>query len=265
MLTTRHRDIWSYRGFILSSVKREFQSRYRNSLLGALWPLLQPLAMILIYTLIFSQVMRARLPGMDDGLAYGIFICAGILTWGLFAEVLNRSLTMFLDNANLLKKLTFPRLCLPLIVVLTALLNFAITLGLFLIVLAVIGRFPGEAVLALPVLVALQVLLALGLGLLLGILNVFFRDVGQLFAIGLQLWFWLTPIVYPLNILPPALQPWLGLNPMTGLMQSYQSLFLHDAWPQWEQLLPIALTAAASCLLALLLYRAKASDMLDEL
>ncbi len=265
MLTTRHRDIWSYRGFILSSVKREFQSRYRNSLLGALWPMLQPLAMILIYTLIFSQVMRARLPGVDDGLAYGIFICAGILSWGLFAEVLNRSLTMFLDNANLLKKLTFPRLCLPLIVVLTALLNFAITLGLFLIVLAVIGRFPGEAVFALPVLVTLQVLLALGLGLLLGILNVFFRDVGQLFAIGLQLWFWLTPIVYPLNILPPALQPWIGLNPMTGLMQSYQSLFLHDAWPQWSQLLPIVLTAAASGLLALLLYRAKASDMLDEL
>lgn len=259
------RNLWVYRGFILSSVKREFQSRYRNSLLGALWPLLQPLAMILIYTLIFSQIMRTRLPGVDDGLAYGIFICAGILTWGLFAEVLNRSLSMFLDNANLLKKLSFPRLCLPIVVALTALLNFAITLGLFLLVLALIGRFPGEAVLALPLLVGLQLLFALGLGLLLGVLNVFFRDVGQLFAIGLQLWFWLTPIVYPLNILPSALQPWLAFNPMSGLMQAYQALFLHDAWPGWQQLAPITVAGLVSCLLALLLYRAKTSDMLDEL
>jgi lipopolysaccharide transport system permease protein len=259
------RDLWVYRGFILSSVKREFQSRYRNSLLGALWPLLQPLAMILIYTLIFSQIMRARLSGVDDGMAYGIFICVGILTWGLFAEVLNRSLTMFLDSASLLKKLSFPRLCLPIIVLLTALLNFAITLGLFLLVLALIGRFPGEAVLALPVLVCLQLLLALGLGLLLGMLNVFFRDIGQLFAIGLQLWFWLTPIVYPLNILPPALQPWLALNPMSGLMQAYQNLFLYDAWPNWQSLLPIVLAGLLSCFLASLLYRARVADMLDEL
>ena len=150
-------------------------------------------------------------------------------------------------------------------VALTALLNFAITLGLFLLVLALIGRFPGEAVLALPLLVGLQLLFALGLGLLLGLLNVFFRDVGQLFAIALQLWFWLTPIVYPMNILPPALQPWLALNPMTGLMQAYQMLFLHDAWPSWQQLAPIAVAGLVSCLLALLLYRAKTSDMLDEL
>jgi len=265
VLSLLGRGLWIYRGFILSSVKRDFQSRYRNSLLGVLWPLLQPLAMILIYTLIFSQVMRARLAGVDDSLAYGIFICAGILTWGLFAEVLNRSLTMFLDNANLLKKLSFPRLCLPVIVFFSASLNFAITLGLFLLVLAMIGRLPGETLLALPLLLGLQLLLALGLGLLLGVLNVFFRDVGQLFAIGLQLWFWLTPIVYPLNVLPEALQPWLALNPMSGLMQAYQGVFLHDAWPDWSELLPIVLIAPVCWVLALLLYRAKSADMLDEL
>lgn len=257
--------LWLYRGFVLSSVKREFQSRYRNSLLGPLWPLLQPLAMILIYTLIFSQVMRARLPGVDDGLAYGIYICVGVLTWGLFAEVTSRCLGMFLDNANLLKKLSFPRLCLPLIVLLSALLNFAITLGLFLLVLLLIGRFPGEAVLALPLLIGLQLLFAIGLGMILGVLNVFFRDVGQLFAIGLQFWFWLTPIVYPMDILPPALQPWLALNPMTGLMQAYQGLFLHDSWPQWQTLMPIGFSGLACCVLGLLLFRAKSADMLDEL
>jgi lipopolysaccharide transport system permease protein len=258
-------NLWLYRGFVLSSVKRDFQARYRNSLLGPLWPLLQPLAMIVIYTLVFSQVMQARLPGLNDGLAYGVYICSGILTWGLFAEVTNRCLSMFLDNANLLKKLSFPTLCLPLIVLLGALLNFAITLGLFLVVLVVIGRFPGEAVLALPLLIGLQLLFAIGLGMILALLNVFFRDVGQLFAIALQLWFWLTPIVYPLDILPASLQPWLAFNPMTGLMQSYQNLFLHDAWPQWQTLLPITLWGIACCAISVWLFRSKAADMLDEI
>lgn len=257
--------LWFYRGFVLSSVKRDFQSRYRNSLLGPLWPMLQPLAMILIYTLVFSQIMRARLPGLDDGLAYGVYICAGILTWGLFSEVTTRCLSMFLDNANLLKKLSFPKLCLPLIVLLGALLNLAITLSLFLLVLLVMGRFPGEAVLALPLLIGVQLIFAIGLGMILAVLNVFFRDVGQLFAIVLQFWFWLTPIVYPLDILPLALQPWLALNPMTGLMQSYQNLFLYDAWPQWSALLPIGLSGLGCCLLATLLFRAKSADMLDEI
>ena len=105
--------LWNYRGFISGSVKREFQSKYRNSLLGALWTILNPLAMIIVYTVIFSEVMRAKLPGVDSTFGYSIYLCAGILTWGLFAELVGRSQTVFLDNANLLKKISFPRLCLP--------------------------------------------------------------------------------------------------------------------------------------------------------
>lgn len=258
-------QLWQYRGFILGSVKREFQSRYRNSLLGPLWPLLQPLAMIFIYTLVFSKVMRARLPGVDDGMAYGIFICAGVLTWSLFSEVTSRCVGLFLENANLLKKLSFPRSCLPLIVLLNALLNFAIAMGLFLVVLLLMGRFPGEALMALPVLVGLQLLLAISLGMCLGIINVFFRDVGQLFSIALQFWFWLTPIVYPLNILPSALQPWLALNPMTGLMEAYQGIFMQGAWPHWPSLWPALLAAVLCSLFAALLFRARSTEMLDEL
>lgn len=257
--------LWMYRGFILGSVKREFQSRYRNSLLGPLWPLLQPLALIAIYTLIFSQVMRARLPGVEDDLAYGIFICAGVLTWGLFAEVTSRCVGLFLDNANMLKKLHFPRSCLPVIVLLNALLNFTIALGLFLLVLMLMGRFPGEALLALPVLVAIQLFFAISLGMCLGILNVFFRDVGQLFAIVLQLWFWLTPIVYPLGVLPSLVQPWLALNPMTGLMQAYQGVFVQGLLPNWLALLPALLASGLCCLMAMWLFRSREAEILDEL
>ena len=105
--------LWTYRGFILGSVKREFQSKYSNSLLGAAWNVLNPLAMIVVYTMIFSQVMKARLAGVNSTFAYSIYLCAGILTWGLFAEITSRALNVFIENANLLKKLSFPRLCLP--------------------------------------------------------------------------------------------------------------------------------------------------------
>jgi lipopolysaccharide transport system permease protein len=100
---TQLSGIYRFRGFIFGSVNREFASRYRNSMLGAAWPVLQPLAQILVFTLISSQVMRAWLPGVDSAFGYSIFLCSGILTWGVFAEIVGRSQNVFLDNANLLK------------------------------------------------------------------------------------------------------------------------------------------------------------------
>ena len=181
--------LWAYRGFILGSVKREFQSKYRNSLLGAAWTILNPLAMIVVYTVIFAQVMRAKLPGVDSTFAYSIYLCAGVLTWGLFAEIAGRAQGIFLEHANLLKKLSFPRLCLPVIVVANASLNFAIVFGLFTAFLLISGNFPGWTYLALLPVLAIQVVFAIGLGISLGVLNVFFRDVGQFFGIVIA---WLT-------------------------------------------------------------------------
>ncbi|WP_152218874.1 ABC transporter permease [Pseudomonas sp. SCB32] len=259
------RSTWQYRGFIVGSVRREFESRYRGSLLGAAWTILNPLAMILVYTVIFSEVMRARLPGVDDKMAYSVFLCAGLLTWGLFSEVVSRCLNMFLENANLMKKLSFPRLCLPVVSVCNALLNFAIIFALFIGFLLITGRLPGVALLVFPLLLALQLLFAVGLGMLVGVLNVFFRDVGQLFGILLQFWFWFTPIVYPLSLLPPPFGRLVQLNPMTGLMQAYQNLFLQGQLPQLTQLLPILVCGVLLCMLAMALYRARAGEMVDEL
>ena len=103
--------LWGYRGFIFESVKREFQSQYTNALLGAVWTIIKPLSMIVVYTVIFSQIMRAKLPGVDTKFAYSIYLCAGVLTWGLFTETVSRLQNIFLEQANLLKKISFPRLC----------------------------------------------------------------------------------------------------------------------------------------------------------
>jgi lipopolysaccharide transport system permease protein len=260
------KSLWAYRGFIYGSVKREFQLKYRNSLLGAAWNVIQPLAMIVVYTLIFSQVMKARLPGVDTTFAYSIYLCAGIITWGLFAEITGRAQNIFLEHANLLKKLSFPRLCLPVIVVLNAALNFAIILSLFTVFLLITGNFPGLSYFALIPLLVIQIAFAIGLGISLGVLNVFFRDVGQLFSVVLQFWFWLTPIVYPASILPEAARDiLLAWNPMAPLMAAYQGIFVRGQWPVWETLLMPVVVAVLLCIFGMRLFRKRSGEMVDEL
>jgi len=258
-------SIWRYRGFILGSVKREFQAKYRNSLLGAMWTVLNPLAMIVVYTTIFSQVMGNRLRGSDLPYAYSIYLCAGLLTWGLFAEITGRSQSVFLENANLIKKLQFPRICLPIILVLNALVNFTIIFGLFTGFLVLSGVFPGWIYFALLPVLLLQIMFAVGLGMILGVLNVFFRDVGQFFNILLQFWFWFTPIVYPAAALPEGVRRLLVWNPMAAVVEAYQTILLHGAMPDWWKLLPAALLALGCCVLGMKLFRKRSGEMVDEL
>jgi lipopolysaccharide transport system permease protein len=265
-MSTMLRVLWAYRGFVFGSVKREFQLKYRNSLLGAAWTVLNPLAMIVVYTLIFSQVMQAKLPGVESTFAYSIYLCAGILTWGLFAEIVGRAQNIFLEHANLIKKLAFPRMTLPLIVILSASVNFAIIFGLFLLFLAVTGSFPGWSVLAMVPVLIIQVAFSVGLGITLGVLNVFFRDVGQFFGIFLQFWFWLTPIVYPASVLPESLQRVLPTwNPMAPIIAAYQGIFVTGQWPDWSTLKMPAVVALVLCAFGLRLFRRRAGEMVDEL
>lgn len=257
--------LWGYRSFIFGSVKREFQSKYRNSLFGAAWTVINPLAMILVYTVIFSQVMRTKLPGVDNSFAYSIYLCSGVLTWGLFAEIIGRAQNIFLENANLLKKISFPRLCLPVIVIVSALLNFAIIFGLFLGFLLLVGFWPGWTSLAILPVLAIQLLFAIGLGMTLGVLNVFFRDVGQFFGIFMQFWFWLTPIVYPATILPYEIKSFLEINPMLSVIQAYQGIFVSGAWPNWNALLYPFLLGLVLCAIGFNLFRKHAGEIVDEL
>ncbi|QQD23731.1 ABC transporter permease [Venatoribacter cucullus] len=265
MATAMFKSLWQYRGFVIGSVQREFQTRYRNSLLGAVWTILNPLAMIIVYTVIFSQLMQARLPGVANDFGYGIYLCAGLLTWGLFAEIIGRSQGVFLEHASLLKKLSFPRICLPIIVVLNALLNFTIIFGLFIGFLVITGNFPGWVVLAMLPVLLIQVIFAASLGIILGILNVFFRDVGQLTGIVLQFWFWFTPIIYPPSILPDNIASILAWNPMTPLVQAYQGIFVQGVAPAWHSLWPMAVVSIVLSLLALSMFRKRAGEMVDEL
>lgn len=257
--------LWNYRGFVLSMVGREFRMRYLGSLLGSLWSILSPMAMIFIYTVIFSKIMRAKLAGVDDTLAYGIFLCAGLISWGFFSELLNRCQNIFIEQANLLKKVRFPRITLPTTLLLTTALNFIIMFSIFLVFLILTGRFPGVCIIGYLPLLIIQTGLALGLGLLLGTLNVFFRDIGHFISIVLQFWFWLTPIVYPISILPDHIQKIIQLNPMTQIVSAYQKIVLENTWPTWEVFIYHIAIAGILITTGSLMFIRLSGDIVDEL
>jgi len=259
------RECWEFRGFILSSVKRDFVSRYLGTQLGFFWAVAQPLAMIVIYTLVLAQIMKPTLPGHQSRFAYSIYLCAGILTWQLFSDLLNRSVGVFVHNANLLKKVNLPKLALPIVVTLSALSNFAVITVLFIGFLLAIGEAPGSSSLALIPVLVLVVAFAIGLGVLLGTINVFYRDVEQSTSMLLQFWFWLTPIVYPGRALPDFLASMLAWNPMWPIVNFAQTIFLEDRVPAWSALIYPTCVAITFLLPGLFSFRNLSGEIVDEL
>lgn len=227
--------------------------------------MIHPLVQALIFAFVLSGIMAARLPGITNRYSYAIYLMAGILCWSLFSEIIQRCLTLFIDNANLLKKMLFPRICLPLIAtgssVVANLLLFAVITILF----ALLGHFPGTALLAMPLMFLLTIALALGIGLTLGVLNVFIRDVGQAVPVLLQLGFWLTPIVYLPQIVPEQYRAWLAWSPIYSLVEAYHEVLVYGRFPTMGSLLPVFTAGIVMLLLALYLFRRSSAEMVDLL
>lgn len=259
-------QVWKWRAFILASVHRELRSRYTRSLFGWAWLLLPPLVLIAIYTLVFSRLMRgAGLP--DHGpYTYSVFLCAGMFTWQWFSELVSRLVGLFTHHASLIKKTTVPWPVLLAVDVLTISFGLCIQLVLFTLLLLAVGMWPGWPALWFVPLLAVQGLLAVGLALGLSVLHVFFRDVGMAVSLVLQIWFWMTPIVYPLEALPAQFQQLLRWNLVTPLTEAYQTVVLQTRPAiDWSS---VGLAACAGLLLLLLsvrLVRRNEAQIRDEL
>ena len=257
--------LWDYRHFVVSSIANELRSRFARSKLGAAWMLLQPLAMVIIYALVLSEVMGARLPGIGNKFGYAIYLLSGMLFWTLFTEIVTRCMTVFVDNASLLKKVLFPRASLPVIVAGSSVVNNLLLCVAAAGIFALLGHVPLAGLAWLPLLVLVTTTLALGLGLLLGTLNVFVRDVGQVMQVLLQLWFWFTPIVYMPSILPAQFARIARLNPLVPLVEAYHDTLMFNRAPSLGAL---AVSAAMGLLLlacATFLFRRAAPEMVDVL
>ena len=259
------RAIYTYRLFILSSIKNELHLRFVRSKLGALWIVIHPLMQVLIFALILSEVLSAKLPGIDNKYAYALYLMAGTLCWTLFSETISKCLTLFIDNGNLMKKMAFPRVCLPLIAAGTTLVNNVLLFIAILMVFAALGHFPDHQLVWLPMLMLVTLMLAMSVGLLLGTMNVFMRDIGQIVPVILQAMFWLTPVVYNINILPPSLQHWFKYNPLYPLVTSYQNVMVFERPPLWGDLLGLAVASAILSIIALVVFRRASPEMVDAL
>ena len=257
-------SLWRYRGFVRASIARDFQLRYRGSALGFVWTLLQPVGTVVVLAIVFTRIMQPRLPGAD-AFTYSIYLCAGIFSWGLFAEIVQRELNVFIEHGNFLKKSNFPRSSLPLIVAVTALVNFLLAFAIYLVFLLVIGRFPGWiAIWSLPIVLVIA-LFAVGLGVLLGTANVFFRDLGPAVPILLQFWFWLTPIVYPAAAVPEFVKAWFAVNPLVPMVGALQRIFTDGRVPIWQTLVMPVIVALLACAAGLAAFRSQADNIVDEL
>lgn len=257
--------VWRFRHFIVSSIVNEFRARFIRSRLGGLWGIIHPLMQVVIFAFILSHVLASKLPGIDNRYAYAIYLMAGTLAWNLFSEVVLRGLTLFIDNGNLLKKISFPRISLPLILAGGVLLNNVLLLLAILLIFLLLGHVPGVQLLWLPLLTLVTLGLGLGLGLILGVLNVFLRDIGQVAPIVLQFLFWFTPVVYMSSIIPEQYRHWLVFNPMYVVVDAYHQVLVFNQPPA---LGGVAVVGALALLLsgfAMILFRKASPEMVDML
>ena len=257
--------VWRYRHFILSSIKNELRLRFVRSKLGGLWMIIHPLAQVLIFAIILSEVLAAKLPGIDNKYAYALYLMAGMLGWTLFAETIGKCLNLFIDSGNLMKKMAFPRICLPFIAGGTTLVTNLLLLVAILMVFAAMGHYPQGEVVWLPALMLLTLAFAVSVGILLGVLNVFMRDIGQVVPVVLQALFWLTPIVYNLAILPEGMQRWFRLNPLTPLINSYQNVLVYNKPPVWVDLQWLMVATVCLAVASLVMFRRASPEMVDVL
>jgi len=253
---------WPLVGHLVSA---DLRGRYAGSVFGLAWSVLHPLALIAILTLVFSGVMRARLPASADPYAYSIFLCAGLLPWIAVQEIVTRCTTVFVDRSQLIKQVAFPPAALHLSLLGSAAVNLGVMVVVLLVFLGCVGHRLGWETVLWPILLASQLLFATGLGLITSVLHVFLRDTAQLVAVGLQLWFWLTPIVYPASIVPERAARLLHFNPLFVFTRAQQELLLTGAWPSGATTLLLAGLSIGALGAGALLLQAVRHRLPDEL
>lgn len=236
----RLKDVWYYRDLLLLFVRRDFVSFYKQTILGPLWFFIQPIFTTIIFTFIFGNLAGIS----TDGLPQPLFYMAGITAWNYFAECLTKTSTVFKDNANIFGKVYFPRLIMPLSIVVSNLVRFGVQLLLFIIMIIyylIIGKHfgPNWFILLFPVIVLLMACLGLGLGMIISAMTTKYRDLAFLVTFGVQLLMYATTVIYPLSTAIekyPAYAWIIQYNPMTPLIETFRYGFLGSGSFSWESL-----------------------------
>lgn len=220
------REIWEYRELLAFLVWRDVKVRYRQTVLGAGWAILQPLVAMVIFSVVFGQL--AKLP--SDGLPYPIFTFTALLPWNLFATALTRATASVVSSANLIGKVYFPRVLVPVSAMVGGVVDFFFSFVILLVMMLWYGIVPTWRLAALPFFILLAVMAALGIGLWLSALNVRYRDVSYIVPFAIQVWLYASPVAYSSTLVPPEWQWLYGLNPMVGVIEGFRWALLGTSW-----------------------------------
>jgi lipopolysaccharide transport system permease protein len=261
LMTVSHgiRDLIHYRDLLVTLTIHRVKVRYKQSMLGIAWAVLQPLLLMLVYTIIFSVV--TKMP--SEGAPYAVFVYAALLPWTFFSTSITTASTSLVAHNNLITKVYFPREILPLTYVLAALFDFAMASIVLVVLLAVYKVSIGAGIVLVLPLMAIAVLFSLAMALFLSAFQVRFRDIGIAMALIMQLWMYATPVVYPLSVVPQRFRWLYSLNPMAGVVENFRQVVLQHGHVDVAVLLP---GLVVSCLLlptAYLYFKTAETTMAD--
>lgn len=219
------REIYDYREMLFSMVKRDLRTRYKGSFLGFLWTFINPLLQLFVYYVLFSTIMRIN---VDN---YAMFLFVTLLPWIYFSTTILQSTNVIISNSNLIKKIYFPRAILPLSVAIAGLVNMLFGFVVVFLALIIFKIQVGISIIILPLIILNEFVFVLGLSFLFSALNVYFRDLEHILGIVTMAWFYLTPIIYPVNMVPEKYTKLFFINPMTSIILPFRDVLFYGLWP----------------------------------
>lgn len=226
------KELFRFRELLWVWTVRNIRVRYKQSVLGIAWAVLQPLALMIVFSAVFTVFVRVD----TGGIPYPVFSYAALLPWTFFSGSITLAATSLSNNTNLVTKVYFPREIMPISVVIAGFVDFLIALVIFIGMLFFYHVQIGLPILLYPVIILIQVIITVGITMLVSALDVFFRDIRFILPLGIQLWMFATPIIYPVSSIPEKYRSLYMLNPMAGLIESFRAVAIQGAWPNWTYL-----------------------------
>jgi len=253
------RDVWEYRELLYFLAWRDIKVRYKQTVLGASWAILQPVLTMVLFSVVFGRLLQAP----SDGIPYPIFTFCALLPWQLFAHALTQSSNSLVSNKHLITKVYFPRLVIPISAILAGLVDFGIAFVVLLGMMLYYGITPTAAIVTLPLFLLLAIATALAVGLWLSALNVQYRDVRHTIPFLTQIWLFATPVAYASSLIPEPWRAWYGLNPMAGVVEGFRWALLGQTGSPGSLVLVSALAVAILLVGGLMYFRRMEKSFAD--